>query len=171
MKKQIVNICETAIFVAVICVFAQIAIPMPFGVPITLQTLAIALCGYCLGLRKSLSAILVYLLMGIIGLPVFSGFIGGASALFNKTGGFLFGFVFLASACGFASKSKKKIPKILCGMAGVLMCHLMGIFFFSHITKMNFILSATTVSLPFLAKDTVCVAASALISGKIKRKK
>lgn len=170
MKKQIVNICETAVFVAFICVSAQITIPMPSGVPITLQTFAIALCGFCLGLKKSLSAILVYLLMGGIGLPVFSGFNGGASAFMNKTGGFLFGFVFLAVTCAAASKIRKRIPKILCGMAGMILCHLMGILFFLRITGLDFVPSALAVSLPFLIKDAACVAASALASEKLKRK-
>lgn len=171
MKRRIMDICETAVFIAVICVSAQLAIPMPFGVPITLQTLAIPLCGYCLEAKKSLFAMLIYLFMGIIGMPVFSGFSAGASAIFNKTGGFLIGFVFLAAVCGFASKIRKFIPKLLLGAAGTLLCHLTGIIFFSHITKMNFFLSAATVSLPFLIKDLACVSVAAFISEKIKHKK
>lgn len=71
-------------FSAFIAASAQLAVPLPSGVPATLQTLSIALCGYCLGIKRSISAVLVYILLGLAGAPVFSGFSGGVASPFTK---------------------------------------------------------------------------------------
>ena len=69
---------QIAMFTAVVAVLSQIAIPMPSGVPVTLQTLAVALCGYVLGSKKGAVSLLVYALLGAVGAPVFANFKGGA---------------------------------------------------------------------------------------------
>ena len=80
--------------VTLITVCAWIAIP--FGdIPVTLQTFAIFVVTSLLGIRQSLLALLVYLLMGLVGLPVFSGMTGGLGRIIGPTGGYLIGFVFI----------------------------------------------------------------------------
>ncbi|MDY5627951.1 MAG: biotin transporter BioY, partial [Clostridia bacterium] len=71
------------LFAAILCVCAQISIPTPFGIPFTLQTFAVALCGYILGAKKGALTVLVYILLGTVGLPVFSGFGAGFSKIFG----------------------------------------------------------------------------------------
>ena len=68
-KLAIRDMCHIGIFAAIIAVCAQISIPMPLGVPMTLQTLAIPLAGVVLGIKKGVAATLVYILLGIIGVP------------------------------------------------------------------------------------------------------
>lgn len=94
------------ILVAVIFVafFAQIEIILPVnkdGIPITGQTFAVLLVGFFLGTRKATLAIIVYLILGIIGLPVFAGGSGGFDVLLNDSVGFLFGFIFGAAITGY----------------------------------------------------------------------
>ena len=72
-----------ALFTAVIAVLSQTAIPTPFDVPLTLQTFAVALCGYTLGIKWGVASVAAYILLGAVGVPVFSGFKGGAQVLFN----------------------------------------------------------------------------------------
>lgn len=83
----------TALFAAIISILAQVAIPMPLGVPITGQTLAIGLAATILGSRYGTLSVLLYLLIGAIGVPVFAQLSGGPGILFGPTGGFLIGFI------------------------------------------------------------------------------
>ena len=94
MKFSTRDLCFCAIGAALIAVCAWISIPAE--VPFTLQTFAIfAVCGL-LGGRRGTVSVLVYLLLGAVGLPVFSGFRGGLGALLGTTGGYILGFLALA---------------------------------------------------------------------------
>lgn len=89
LRKMIV----TALFAAIISILAQVAIPMPLGVPITGQTLAIGLAATILGSRYGTLSVLIYLFIGTIGVPVFAQLTGGAGVIVGPTGGFLIGFI------------------------------------------------------------------------------
>ncbi len=82
----------TALFAAVIGVMAQITIPLPY-VPITGQTLAIGLAATILGARYGTMSVLLYLIIGATGVPVFAEFSGGLGKLVGPTGGYLIGFI------------------------------------------------------------------------------
>ena len=123
MKKNITKkITFVGLMTAVIAVLSQIAIPLPSGVPITLQTFAVALTGYMLSYKYGSAAVVTYILLGAVGVPVFSGLKGGAGVLFGVTGGFIFGFLPMAFLCGLSSKMKQ-IPALLMGLAGLFVCH------------------------------------------------
>lgn len=83
----------TALFTAIISILAQVAIPMPLGVPITGQTLAIGLAATILGSRYGTLSVVLYLLLGAIGVPVFAQMTGGIGIIVGPTGGFLVGFI------------------------------------------------------------------------------
>lgn len=83
----------TALFAAIISILAQIAIPMPLGVPITGQTLAIGLAATILGSRYGTLSVIVYLIIGAIGVPVFAQMQAGLGVIIGPTGGFLIGFI------------------------------------------------------------------------------
>ncbi len=156
----------TALFSAIITVFAQLAIPLPSGIPLTLQTFIIALSGYCLGSFKGAAAVLVYIAVGTAGAPVFSGFRGGVGALFDLTGGFIFGFLPMAFMCGI--KTEKRVLSIVFGFIGVIFCHILGTLWFSVYS--GDILSAFyTVSAPYILKDFISICIAAFISSKIRR--
>lgn len=82
----------TALFAAIIGVMAQITIPLPL-VPITGQTLAIGLAATILGSRYGTISVILYLIIGSTGVPIFAEFSGGISKLIGPTGGFLVGFI------------------------------------------------------------------------------
>lgn len=82
-----------ALFAAIISILAQLAIPMPVGVPITGQTLAIGLAATILGARTSTIATIVYIFIGLAGVPVFAQLQAGFGVLAGPTGGFLVGFI------------------------------------------------------------------------------
>ena len=71
------DLCMIGVVTAVIVIMAQISIPMPLGVPMTMQTFAITLAGIILGSKKGAVASLIYVLLGAVGVPVFANFSGG----------------------------------------------------------------------------------------------
>ena len=94
------DICYAGLFAAVIAVMAQISIPMPLGVPMTMQTFAITLAAVVLGSKLSAIATLVYLLLGAVGVPVLANFSGGFDKFVGPTGGFLISFPLMAYIIG-----------------------------------------------------------------------
>ena len=92
MNNQLQSMITIAIFAAIIGILAQITIPLPL-IPITGQTLAIGLAATILGARHGTFATLLYILIGIIGIPVFAQMTAGLGVVFGPTGGFLVGFI------------------------------------------------------------------------------
>jgi len=170
MKNNTKRLVLSALFCALIAIFSQIIIPLPSGIPFTLQTLAVALCGFYLGPIYSLLSIGVYILLGAVGLPVFSGFLGGAGVLFGKTGGFIIGFVFLSLLCALSLKAQRKTVSIFLLIFSVILCHLFGILHISLIYKTPFLENFLIFSLPFLIKDYIFVFAAKKICSTIKKR-
>ena len=107
-----------SLLAALTAICAWIAIPLP-GISFTMQTFAVLLTLGLLGGRWGSVSILLYLLLGIVGLPVFTGFRGGAAALLDPTGGFLWGFL----ACGLAYWAAEKLGKLPAMVAGMAVCY------------------------------------------------
>jgi len=92
-SKKLRMMIVTALFAAIISILAQVSIPLPLGVPITGQTLAIGLAATILGSRFGTLSALLYLIIGAIGVPVFAQLTGGLGIIVGPTGGFLVGFI------------------------------------------------------------------------------
>ena len=92
-REKITNIVMVGVFAAVLAVLSQISFPLPSGIPVTLQTFAVALCGYALGCKRGTLAVLVYIVLGAVGLPVFANFSGGFGSLVGLAGGYIYGFL------------------------------------------------------------------------------
>lgn len=151
------------VMAAVTAVISVICIPTPFGVPITLQVLGVALCGFLLG-RKGTVAVLVFLALAALGMPVLAGFRGGIGEFFSPTGGFLWGFPILAFLCGFGDDKRKKYPFAMFGLA---LCYVLG--------AAKFAASAGSADslfwlLPCFLKDVVLLFLAGYIATKLQRK-
>ena len=167
MKElKIRNITECAIFVAILAIISQIALPIG-PVPITLQVLALSLTGYYLGVKKSTVVIVTYLLLGIVGVPVFSSFQGGIQALLSYTGGFILGFVPLVIFCATCHERKIGIP---IGIVGLLICHTIGILWYSYLSSQSVLNSFLVASLPYLIKDVILVIVGYYLARLIKKR-
>lgn len=160
MKKMV----QAAVFCALIAVSSWLAIPLP-GVALTLQTLAVALCGYCLSWKYALAAVAAYLTLGGFGLPVFSNFSGGIGWLLGPSGGYLFGFLLLGLACGLPIKGR--LWSVLVGMSGAVALHLCGAGWYAYSTHQTFWQALLIGSLPFIAKDLLCVWMAELAANKM----
>lgn len=160
-KLSVRNLVLVSMFAALLAVLSQLAVPLPSGVPITLQTFAVALCGFTLGPKLGTLAVAVYLLLGAVGIPVFAGFMGGAAVFIGVTGGFMWGFLPMAALCG--------TRRILLGALGLVICHALGVAQFSLVAQTPIGQSFVLVSLPFLIKDGLSVFAATLVAKAIRR--
>lgn len=155
MKTKTIDLVMIGVFAALIGVLSQISIPMPTGVPVTFQTFAVALCGYFLGVKKGTAAVFVYIMLGAVGAPVFTGFKGGFACIGGLTGGFIYGFLAMVLLCGLPLKNKPL--RIVLGMAGIIALHFFGVLQYSLLTENGFIQSFLLVSAPYLIKDFISV--------------
>ncbi|MBQ4067138.1 MAG: biotin transporter BioY [Clostridia bacterium] len=156
------------VMAAVISAVSVWQIPLPFGVPFTFQVLAVALSGYVLGAGGGSIAVCVYLALGAVGAPVFSGFAGGVATLAGPTGGFLLGFLPLCALCG-VGRNKGSLAGLLFGALGLIFCHLTGVAYYMIATGSSLLASLLSVSLPYLPKDMILVAAAYFASIPIRK--
>ena len=160
MKFSTRDLCFCAIGAALIAVCAWISIPA--DVPFTLQTFAIfAVCGLLGGKRGTVS-VLVYLLLGAVGAPVFAGFRGGFASLIGTTGGYLVGFILLALIIALA-----QARFVLSAAVGLLVCYAFGTAWFLIVyTRTGAITLGVVLAkcvLPFLLPDAVKLALATLL--------
>lgn len=169
MKISTKTIVTVGMFTAVLSVLSIMTIPMPSGVPVTLQTFAMALCGYVLGAKKGVSSTLLYILLGTIGVPVFAGMTGGPSWLVGYSGGFIWGFIFLTLLCGLGGSQKNIVISLVLGMAGLAVCHLFGVIQFAIVASSPFPAAYVTVSVPYIIKDVISVVGAYLAAIPIRK--
>ena len=152
-----------AIFAVTIAICSWISIPTT--VPFTLQTFAVFLAVGVLGGRRGTFAVLVYILLGAVGLPVFAGFSGGLGALLGTTGGYIIGFFFSALLYWAMTKVLgEKTPVMVVAMVlGLIVCYAFGTVWFMTVYARN----SGTIGLgtalgwcviPFIIPDLVKIA-------------
>ncbi len=151
----------TGAFAALLAVLSQVAIPLPSGIPITLQTFAVSLAGYTLGARYGALSVAVYLLLGAVGIPVFAGMNAGIGVFVGPTGGFLIGFLLLACLCGL------RHPWF--GAVGLLAVHALGVLLFSVIMSVPIVQAIGMVSLPYLIKDAISIVCAYFSARAVRR--
>lgn len=160
-------------FAAILAVLSQIAIPMPTGMPVTLQTFAVALTGAVLGGKLAIASTAVFILLGAAGVPVFAQFSGGFGILVGPTGGFIWGFLFMALLCGIGSSMKKKLSGLAVGLAGLVICHIFGAAQYALVAGIGFGKSVLLVSVPYLVKDIISVVLAfslgTLVRGRLRK--
>lgn len=169
VKATTRNIVYVGMFAAVMAVLSQVSIPMPSGVPITLQTFAMALTGVVLGWKMGVTATLVYILLGAFGVPVFTGFTGGFAKLTGYTGGFIYGFLTLTLLCGVGICMKNRILGIVVGVLGLEICHLCGTVQYAFLSQNSFWPAFLLVSVPYQIKDVISVVLAFVLGGIIRK--
>jgi biotin transport system substrate-specific component len=166
MKYSIRSIAEIAVFASLLAVAAPFSIPIG-PIPISLGTLFVYLAAATLGAKRGVAAVAVYLLLGAIGLPVFSNWGAGFVKIAGPTGGYLLGYLPLALITGLAADAKPaflKYAKYPAGMIlGTIVLYALGTAWFMLGSGYGFAEALTLCVLPFLVGDSIkIVAASAL---------
>ncbi len=169
-NPSVKNLVFTAMFAALIAVCSIISVPIG-AVPVTLQTFAICLSAAMLGWKRGFFAVLVYLLLGAIGVPVFAGMTGGFGILAGPTGGYLIGFIPTALIVGFvADKTNRRLLPLTAAMVvGVLVCYAFGTFWFMAVTGRGFVEALTLCVVPFLAFDAAKIAVAVILSNRLSK--
>lgn len=160
-----------AVMTALCCILGPLSIPIG-AVPISLSVISVYLCVYSLGCLKGSLAILVYMLLGLVGLPVFSNYQGGPAKLFGVTGGYIIGFIFMALISGFFIDhfSSKRWYMHLVGMVlGLGVCYAFGTVYFMLQTNMSLQATLTVCVYPFLAFDAIKIVLSMLVGISIRK--
>ena len=154
-----------SVFAALTAICAWLSIPIP-PVAFTLQTFALLLTLGVLGGKWGSISIWLYLLLGLVGLPVFSGFRGGAAALLDVTGGFLWGFA-LGAPVYWALEKLGKIPAMV---AFQLVCYGCGCWWLSVYTgNTGFLAAALTCVVPYLIPDGIKLWLAYGVSKRLKK--
>lgn len=156
-------------FACIISLLAQIKIDLPSLVPITLQTLGIYLASCILKPKLAFSASLVYVLIGAVGLPVFSGFNGGINSLLGPSGGYIFSFPITALVISLiVNKKSSTILKIIAMIIGTIICYFIGTIWFMYVTKNTLLSSLMMCVIPFIPGDLIKIVIASILSKKIK---
>ncbi len=175
-KNLIVTLTLSALFCTLICIGSFIRIPMPNMMPMTLQTFFVLLTALILPLKASTLAIATYIVLGIIGLPIFSGG-GGLGYVLMPNFGFIIGFFISTVIIGVITqklKNRKLWQYIIASLLGVIVIYVIGILYFAFITNVynkgdySVIWFIQTVFLPFLPKEIVCIILASISACKIR---
>lgn len=150
------DLTKMTLLVALLCISSYIVIPLPFSLAsITAQTIIINLIGFILKPKQSFTTISVFILIGLIGVPVFSGGTAGPQHLFGPTGGYIFGYLIAATVISFLMKSKFNFKKaiVLSILVGIPIIYLLGGIYMKVLTGMTVEATIATAILPFIPLD------------------
>ena len=159
-----------ALMTAVTCVLGPLSIPLPFSpVPISLTNFAIFLAIFVLGMKNGTISFIIYLLLGAVGVPVFSSFRGGLQVLAGPTGGYLIGFIFLALIMGFALDhfDRKLVPTIIGMIIGMAVCYAFGTVWLAKLLSLSFKEGLMMGVIPYLAGDAAKIIIAAIVGPKL----
>ena len=166
------DIAITALFVAIIIICSWVSIP--FGtVPLTLQLFGVITAAGLLKLKRGFFAVLLYILLGAMGLPVFHSFTGGVGVLMGSTGGYIFGFLLCAFVVGLFAKLKGRgfLSMLLASTLGTAVCYTVGVLWyaiaFSNNQSIGAIIMTTVV--PFLVFDFFKIIAASLVISRVSK--
>ncbi len=155
MRSKTQNLVITGMFTALLCVLAQITIPM-VPIPLTLSVYAIFLIGTLLPPKSALMSVLAYILLGAFGLPVFAGFKGGFHILTGVTGGFIMAYPIMALITAFSwriARKAKPVALTLGMLISLLICYFIGSLWFSYSTDSSLYYAFTVCVFPFILTD------------------
>jgi len=166
---KIKDLTQVALMTAVMCVLCPLTVPIG-PVPVSLAPLMIFLGAYILGAKKGTLSVLIYLLLGFAGLPVFSGYTGGAAKILGPTGGYLIGYLFMAAISGiFVDKFYKNVLLQVAGMLiGLAVLYAFGTVWLMHQASMTFGEAAAAGVWPFVGLDCLKIAVSVALGRAVR---
>ncbi len=158
------------VMTAIICIMGPLSLPIG-PVPLSLGTLAIYFTVYVLGMKKGVISCLVYLLIGLAGVPVFASFSSGPAKLLGPTGGYLIGYIFLALICGLViDKTDNMIICFLGMLLGTAVLYAFGTAWLAYSAKMTFLQALAAGVLPFIAGDAAKMAIAVIAGQQVKKR-
>ena len=149
----------TAVLTAILCILGPVTLPLG-PVPLSLTTGLLMLMALLLGTRKALLCCSVYLLLGLVGLPVFGGFRGGMSVLLGPTGGFILGYLPMTLCCGLVcDKTDHRMLQCIVFLLGTVLLYMVGAIWYAHQAGTAFTAALMVCAVPFISGDALKILA------------
>lgn len=169
MRNKTLDLTLTALFAVIICVCSWLSIPSV--IPFTMQTFAVFITLLVIGGKRGTTAILLYILLGIAGLPVFHSFTGGIGILTGPSGGFIYGFLLMGLCYALVTKKagEKLYVKVSALLTGMILCYAVGCMHFALVSEVSAKTAFFTAVLPFILPDLLKLFVSILLSSRIKK--
>ena len=159
-----------AIMTALTCILAPFSLPIG-PVPISLTNLVIYFSLYLLGWKLGTLSYVIYLLIGLVGVPVFSGFTAGPAKLFGPTGGYLIGFIPMAIICGFAFEKFSNHGMQIVGLAiGTIVAYIFGTAWLAIEAHLTFYQALLAGVIPYIPGDLVKIILVVLAGPIVKKR-
>ena len=161
-----------ALMTAVICILSPISITIPISpVPISLATLGIYLTIYILGGKDGAISTMIFILLGLVGAPVFTGYSGGVGKVLGPTGGYIVAYIFLAIIAGYIiEKNYDSFFICLLGMGlGTVVLYLVGTLWLKVLTEMTFNQALLVGVIPFIPGDIVKMIIALIIGKRLRQ--
>ncbi len=178
MEKKILSVQEisvVAMFVAVMAVCSWISIPIG-PVPFTLQTFAVFVVGGILGVKKGFVTVAVYILLGLVGVPVFSGFSCGPGVLVGPTGGFIIGFLFTVLVIGSllwifrnVTGGMKNVILLVSMIIGDAICFALGTIQFIVVMKSTVTQALGLCVIPYIVPDIIKMILATIVINRLQK--
>jgi len=172
-KILVSDITTIAICTALLAIIAPFSVPLPMmPVPLSLATAAIYVFSYILDGKRALATCMLYIMLGAVGLPIFSGFKGGIAVILGPTGGYIVGYIFLTLIISFAVKgSKNNMTMYVLGMViGTIVLYAFGTVWIIVSTHMEVSKAIMVCVLPFIAGDIMKMVFSVVVAKNIKNR-
>lgn len=182
-KPNIKEMCVIGVMTAVVCVIAPWSLSIPVSpVPISLGSLAIYFALMVLGMKRGTIVTLLYILIGLVGVPVFSGLSGGAGKLLGPTGGYIVGYIFMALICGFfldkwrtnlnvkENIGRKNLALSVLGMVlGTIVLYAFGTAWLAISLNMTFPAALAAGVIPYIPGDIVKLIIAMVVGGQVRK--
>ncbi len=170
-KNTVYLMTNVSLLTALLCVISPITVPIG-AVPLSLSTFMIYLFAYVAKTKVAIFAVLLYVLIGAVGLPVFSGYTGGVEKLVGPTGGFIIGYIFLVIfVCLFVNRFDEKRVFHFVGMViGTAVLYSLGVGWYCFQTKQSVWSAVIACVLPFLLGDAVKIGLSLYVGPILKNR-
>lgn len=172
-KFSVKQLALVGLMAAVICVLGPLALNIPVSpVPISLGTLAIYFVMSVLGMKLGTLSVVIYILLGLVGVPVFAGFTAGPGKLFGPTGGYIIGYIFMALICGFfVDKFGQKLPLYFLGMVlGTAVCYLFGTIWLGYQLEKSFTEALAIGVLPYIPGDLIKLIIAMAVGFQVRKR-
>ncbi len=160
----------TALMTALVCVIAPFSVPLPGEVPLSLANLMLLLAVCLLGVRLGTVCAVLYLLLGLVGVPVFAGFGAGLGKLLGPTGGYLLGYVpmVLLAGCIVRGNRARWGVRLLGLLLGMAVDYLIGTLWFCYVTGTGVSAALLACVLPFLPGDILKALLLCYVAPKVR---
>lgn len=169
-KGKTYSIVLIALFAALTAVFSQISIPIG-PVPINLAMLAVFVAGGVLNIKCAIISQVVYVLLGMVGVPVFAGFRGGFAVLAGPTGGYILGYILAAGIIALICRqwNKSTVVLVISMVVGLVLCYSFGTGWFAIQSGAGIWATFTTCVVPFLPGDAAKIIVAVILCSRLKK--